>query len=152
MSKYSTTEEAKPDVNTVQKMGAIGMFGDVVFSVSPLKIFTFDDFERDTKGRWATHNVIGKTPISEFLGQDVESITLKIQLHVSFGVDPLIEYVKLLDMCRTGEVHFLIVGTHAHGRYKWYIENVKMAAKHFDGNGNILYCECNLTFKEYASG
>ena len=152
ISITSSTEEDNPNIDAVFKSGAIGAFGDIVFEVSTFRVLTFDDFKRTTKARIATHEIIGKTPISEFLGQDVETITLKIQLHADLGVNPWNEYTKLLDMCRVGEPNYLIIATHACGRYKWLIKSVSKAVKHWGARGSINFCECDVSFKEYARG
>ena len=143
----SKTSEESAKINK----GAIGSFGNIIFSVSSSKVYTFDDFKRSTKSRWATHEILGKKPISEYLGEDLDNISLKIQLHAELGVDPLAEYEKIINACRDGRVEFLVIGTHIHGRYKWYIEDVSLVVKHFDGNGNVIFCECDVKFKEYAS-
>jgi len=141
-----------PDLEIASRLGAIGAFGDVLFEVNSFRVLTFDDFKRDTKIRTATHEIIGKTPIVEFLGQDVEDISLKIQLNAIFGVNPWTEYVRLLDMCRDGEANFLIIANHAFGNYKWLIDNIGLDVLHWGPKGTILNCVCDVKFKEYARG
>ena len=141
-----------PDLEVAHRLGAIGAFGNVLFEVNTFRVLTYKDFRRSTKTKLATHNIIGKTPILEYLGQDVEEISFKIQLHSGLGVNPWEEYVKLLDICRSGEANYLIIATHAFGNYKWLLESVDLDVTHWGAAGSIISCECDLKLKEYARG
>ena len=140
------------DTESAYRSGAVGMIGDVLFETSSFRVLTYKDFKRSTKIRIATHEIVAKTPILEYLGQDVEEISFKIQLHAGLGINPWKEYTKLLDICRNGEVNYLIISTHAFGKYKWIIESVDLDVIHWGLKGSILNCECDIKLKEYARG
>lgn len=58
----------------------VGSMGDIPFVVTYGKIRTFSDYGRSGSGRWAKHDLIGCKPVMEFLGPDVEKVSMKIQL------------------------------------------------------------------------
>ena len=47
---------------------SIGSLGNVVFEVSSEKVKTLRDMQRQGSARFATHEIIGKKPLREFLG------------------------------------------------------------------------------------
>ncbi len=148
----TSDKDDNPDVDVAFRLGAVGAIGDVLFEVSSFRVLTYKDFKRSTKIRIAKHEIIGQTPLLEFLGQDVEEVAFKVQLHSGLGVNPWNEYVKLLELCRNGEANYLIIATHAFGRYKWLIESVDLDVIHWGPKSSILNCECDLKLKEYARG
>lgn len=141
-----------PNLEVARSRGAVGAFGDVLFEVNSFRVMTYKDFKRSTKIRTATHQIIGKTPILEYLGQDIEEISFKVQLHSGLGINPWSEYVKLLDLCRTGSAEYLIIANHAFGNYKWLLESIDLEVLHWGAYGSIINCECDLKLKEYARG
>ena len=40
----------------------VGFLGDIPFIASRNKVRTFDDFQKQSDGRWQEHNIIGKKP------------------------------------------------------------------------------------------
>lgn len=54
----------------------VGFMADIPFVVSSRYIRTFDDYSRSSGGRWAQHDIIGDKPVLEYLGPDVEKISL----------------------------------------------------------------------------
>ncbi len=68
-----------------EKAGAtgptIGTWGSKVkFSVSDKKQFTFQNMKRSSSGRWASHNIVGGRPKTEFLGPGMDEITMDVIL------------------------------------------------------------------------
>ncbi|MBQ9487275.1 MAG: phage tail protein [Selenomonadaceae bacterium] len=66
----------------------IGAFGELVFEVSARRVVTFDSYKRTTKAKYATHEIIGRPPVLEFTGRELEEITLTITLISCLGVTP----------------------------------------------------------------
>ncbi|MBR0061810.1 MAG: phage tail protein [Selenomonadaceae bacterium] len=126
----------------------IGSFGETTFKVSHNFVRTFRDFKRNTKSRFAKHNLLLQKPKLEFIGQDLTEITFKIQLVKSLGVDVEYEADKLRYYCEKGGDHPLVIGGEVIGRF--VVEQVAESAQVVDGRGNILVEELELTLKEYA--
>lgn len=133
------------------KMARIGAFGDLLFEVSYFKILSFDKWQRTTKHRYATHNIMNYKPKLESVGKDLETISLEILFHTGLGVDPRTETEKLRTMCNNGEVNYLIVGAEVIGNCLFVIEEVSEAVEHWSGTGQILTSRVTVKFKEYAS-
>lgn len=127
----------------------IGSFGDIVFEVSADKIRTVNDFSRSAAGRWVTHEVTGKKPVSEFMGPALDEISFKMMFDASFGVNPKQEMDRLLIMCRSGTVETLIIGGAALGVDKWVIKSVTQNWLYFDGEGRCIKGGAEVKMEEY---
>ena len=88
----------------------IGAFNELVFEVSTEKVITYDNYKRETKARYARHELINQTSVLEYLGRDLEEITFTMMFTVSLGVDPAEETSKLRRMCLDGVADYLILG------------------------------------------
>ncbi|GIO08019.1 hypothetical protein J31TS6_40470 [Brevibacillus reuszeri] len=130
-------------------MALIGSFGDIIFEVSAEKIRTFDDFSRSASSRWTTHEIIGRKPVSEFGGPGLDSISFKMRFDIRYGMNPKAEMDRLLILCRDGRAETLIIGGTAYGMYKWVIKTVKQGLKQFDGSGNVLVGDVDVSLEEY---
>ena len=69
----------------MRKLGSWGK--DLVFSVSSDKVLTFKKLNREVSSRWASHTPTFGKPKREFLGADLETITLDITLNAFLGVN-----------------------------------------------------------------
>ena len=62
-------------------MSKIGNFGSAItFETSDSKILNFNDFQRESSGRWAEHARIGRKPLKQFLGPAADKVTFTISL------------------------------------------------------------------------
>jgi phage protein U len=134
----------------VHKLGVIGSFGDVIFEVSDKLMRTFDGFSRSASAKWENHEIIGKKPISEFLGPGLDIISFTMRFDVRWGVNPKAEMDKLLIKCRSGAVETLIIGGFALGVNKWKCTSVKQNWQAFDGQGRVIVGTADVTLEEYA--
>lgn len=129
----------------------IGTLGGISFHVSAWNdVYTFDELSRSAKTRTASHEVIGQKPLTEYLGPDLQTLTLKIKLHASRGVKPRNEIDRLIEYCEGGKVLTFTVGGQKVGKNKWLIESVGEAVKYYDMKGSILAADVDLSLKEYV--
>ena len=126
----------------------IGAIGDVVFEVSSKKVETLKDLKRQARGRYATHEIVGRKSVIEFLGLEPDEITFTMQLNADLGVNIQTEIAKLLDMVRTGEENYLIVGGRALGEGQWSITEMSYKVDYTDGWGEPTLVTVELTLKE----
>lgn len=131
-------------------MATIAGFGDTIFAVSSLQVMTFDKYERTVKHKFAEHQILNSINLLESVGLENEEITMSITLSKALGVDPKDEADTLRAMCRDGEVNFLIIGYDVVGACEWVIESVKEKGKAFDGMGELILSELDVTFKQYG--
>ena len=146
LSKFVEGDEVGDWLNPATR--GIGSFGDVEFVVSSRQLLTFRDFKRNTKSRFATHNLLLQKPKLEFLGRDLTEITFKIQLVKSLGIDVEYSAEKLRRMCEAGADFPLVIGAEVIGRF--VVEQIQESAQIVDGNGSMIVEELELTLKEYA--
>lgn len=64
-------------------MAKVGQWGKekncrVRFIVNANKQLSFTNMKRTAASRWATHNIVGKRPKMEYLGPDLDEITMDI--------------------------------------------------------------------------
>lgn len=131
-------------------MGAIGSFGDIIFEVSAEKMRTIEDFSRSASARWATHEIMGQKPKSEFLGPNLDTISFKMRFDIKYGVNPKAEMDKLLIMCRAGQAETLVIGGDVLGVDKWVIREVTQNWLHHDGLGRCIVGGADVTLEEYV--
>ncbi|KEO84751.1 phage tail protein [Tumebacillus flagellatus] len=128
----------------------IGALGDVVFVASADTIRTFEDFKRSSSGRWAAHAVLGKKPVSQFIGPDLDKVTFKIRFDVMYGMNPRAELNRLLEMQRSGVAVPLVIGGKALGVNLWVVTDLDQDWNTIDNKGNLLKANANITLQEYA--
>lgn len=129
----------------------LGSFGEIVFEVSNRRVLTYKDYKRQTKARYASHEIIGQKPILEFLGPDGEEITFTMQFRIDLGVTPAEEADKVREMCEKGKAEYLILGNSVIGANQWIITDVGDSADTWDNMGRIIKTQIDVTLKEYVS-
>ena len=129
---------------------SIGSLGDIVFTVSAMKVLTFKDYKRSTKARTASHDIIGQKPVMEFLGPAGEEISFTMDFLTGLGVDPATQAKKLRTMCETGEAVYFMLGNECIGANKWIVESIGESADVVDANGNIVNSRVDVTLQEYV--
>ena len=133
-------------------MGIIGYFGDIIFETSDERILTFAGFTRESSTRWATHNLLGRKPGSEFLGPELDVVRFTVTLNGRFGVRPRDEMVRWLVKCRSGTVETLVIGGSALGMYKWAVINVSQMWDVVMNRGEVLSGRVEVELEEYLRG
>lgn len=128
----------------------IGLLGTVIFTVSTEKVLTFDDFKRDGSARWATHEVHGIKPVSEFIGPGLDQISLTIRLDASLGVSPKMQIDTLRDYRDTGQVIPLVIGDAPVGNGKYTVQSISEDWTRIDGRGFLVAAVLSIQLQEYA--
>lgn len=131
-------------------MGTLGSFGEVVFEVSSERIRTFDNFTRKSADRWASHEIIGQKPKSEFLGPGLDQITFTMRFDVQHGTNPRTEMENLMIMSRAGQTAELTIGGKGLGVNQWKIVSLDQKWEVIDSQGNLLRSELDVTLEEYV--
>ena len=129
----------------------VGSMGDIPFVVSYGKIRTFSDYGRSGSGRWAKHDLIGRKPVMEFLGPDVEKVSMKIQLRTDHGINPESELGRLRKMRDTGAVFPFILGGAPVSDNYWSLEDIGENVSYWRAGGKILSVSVDITLTEYST-
>jgi hypothetical protein len=128
----------------------IGSFGPIVFETSTNRIRTFDNFQRSGSVRWATHELMGRKPVREFLGPGVEQISFTIRLDVALGINPANDLAVLRIMRDEGmDFPLILNGRPLTIGSTWVIESMNETWLHIDNRGRLLVAEVELTLSEY---
>jgi hypothetical protein len=128
----------------------IGYFGDIIFETSDSRILNFSGFKRDAAGRWTKHDTIGKKPVSEFLGPDLDTITFTVNLNGSNGIKPREEMDRWLEYARNGEAEILVIGNKPLGVDKWTVQSISQAWDVVWNNGELYSGKVDVTLQEYV--
>lgn len=129
----------------------VGSMGDIPFVVTYGKIRTFSDYGRSGSGRWAKHDLIGRKPVMEFLGPDVEKVSMKIQLRTDHGINPKSELGRLRKMRDTGAVFPFILGGAPVSDNYWLLEDIGENVSYWRAGGKILSVSVDITLTEYST-
>lgn len=127
----------------------IGYYGPIKFETSDKRILTFTDFQRESTVRKERHEVIGRKPVPEFIGPDLDQITFSVYLSVVNGVNPRVDAERWLRMSRSGEAHPLIIGKRGLGYDRWTIENVSQMWDVVLNKGQVYSAKVDITLEEY---
>lgn len=129
----------------------VGYMGDIPFVVTYGKIRTFSDYGRSGSGRWAKHDLIGRKPVMEFLGPDVEKVSMKIQLRTDHGINPESELERLRKMRDTGAVFPFILGGAPVSDNYWLLDDIGENVSYWRAGGKILSVSVDITLTEYST-
>ena len=130
------------------KVGNLGKL--IVFEVSSDKVLTFRDMTQTVKGRWTTHETIGKKPKPEFLGPDQRGVNLTIFLSVDHGVKPRKTIEKIEKAVEKGTPYPLVIGGKKVGSNQWVITNMSETWKEIILDGQLVSANLTLTLAEYV--
>lgn len=125
----------------------IGTLGELSFYCSSKKVRTFSNLSRSHEARWATHEVIGKKPVVEFVGEGLAKVSLSIRFDVSLGILPKEGLDRLKRMLENRQYKTLIIGGEYLGRY--VIESISEERLHHDGKGNCLVASATMNLLEW---
>ncbi|EFV78945.1 hypothetical protein HMPREF1013_00829 [Bacillus sp. 2_A_57_CT2] len=128
---------------------SLASFAGTVFEVSNKKVLTFNDLSRSGSSRWAVHDINLQKPMPEFLGPGQESLSLKILLKASLGMNPVFEVEKLRNFRDAGRTSPFILGSKPISRGHWYIEDISETYRQVDNKGWVLSIDATLSIKEY---
>ncbi len=134
-------------------IGAIGSrdIDDViVFEVSEKRMLTFDSFKRSNNISLAKNNVLLRKPVSEYVGQELDTISFTAYFKSELGTDPRAEVNKLIYLNRDGSVVTLMLWGQAFGTYRWVITGLDMNWTRINKIGYCRAIECGITLEEYA--
>ena len=132
-------------------MAKIGNLGKLItFEVSSKKVFTFNDMTRKASGRWVKHEPIMRKPKSEFLGADLQEVSLSILLSSTLGVKPRKTLERIVKAVEKGEHFNFVLGGKPVSKNKWIITNVSEAWDVILSKGELVQAKVELNLQEYS--
>ena len=137
-------------------MGMIGAIGSrslrdvIMFEVSSERVLTFKNLSRKTSVRYAKHDTLLRKPLSQYVGPDLDSLSLKITLDAQWGVNPREEYNKLMRIQREGHLVIFLLGFTVLGSFRWRIDSLGIMKGLITNMGVVMKAEVDISFEEYA--
>jgi phage protein U len=130
--------------------GVVGMLGLIPFYCSDKKILTFQDLKRSNKMRFARHEVIGKKPVLEKIGEDLRSVDFSMRLDSNLlgGVPVAVFILILYKLMQKAEPQTLVIVGEIMGKY--LIEDLEETRKYHTGAGVCIVAEINIKLTEFA--
>lgn len=128
--------------------GVVGLLGQLPFICSRNLVLTFNSLSREHSVRWAKHDVIGKKPVIEFVGEELSKVSMTIRFDKSLGVPPTVGLDRLQRMLENKKYKTLIIGGEYLGRY--VIESISETRKFHDGAGVCIVAEASISLLEYS--
>ena len=129
-------------------MPVIGTFGMVPFVCAFDKVFTFKDLTRSRSVRWAKHDVIGAKPVLEYIGPELDKVSLKVRFDSTLNMPPMVGLLGLKKLTDGHEAHALTIGGEYVGRF--VIESVSESRRFHTGAGICLVAEATIELTEAA--
>lgn len=127
----------------------IGSLGGVVFEASSERVRTFQDLSMQRGANYAEHEVHGSKALLEFTGLALSTVSMKVRLDASLGVDPLDELADLRAILeRHMAVPFVLDGV-PQGDGLWVLTALTEAHEVVDARGAPVAVEVSLSLKEY---
>ncbi|MEK3996672.1 phage tail protein [Psychrobacillus sp. FSL K6-2365] len=127
----------------------IGYFGNVKFVSNSKKILTFSDMKYDSTVRNEKHGVIGRKPIKEYIGPELDTVSFTILLSAANGVKPRTELEVWHRMKHRQEARLLVIGGKILGTDKWTVESVSSSWDIIWNKGELYSCKVDITLEEY---
>ena len=131
-------------------MAVIGNWGmEITFSVSDMRVFTFDGLTRSIASEWAEHSRIGKKSQPEYLRPALQKITFDMTLDATHGVRPRQTLETLETHCERGLVYPLVIGGKRVGENLWRVTELSEAWETVLNGGELVRAKVSVTMEEY---
>jgi phage protein U len=128
----------------------LGRYGSLNFICNDKKVQTFNGLSRSRDIRYATHDLIGKMPMLEFVGYGLYKASFTMRFDLSLGVSPAACLAKLQRMMNNKQYKWLMIGGEFVGRY--VIESIEEERRIHAGDGLLLVAEAKVNLIEWSRG
>lgn len=129
---------------------AIGNFGKLItFETSDKKILTFREFKRDGEARWKKHERVGKRPLPQFLGPDLDTIKFTIVLDARHGVKPRSTMTNIRKHRNAGTPEYLVIKGAKVCDNRLVITKTSETWGEVWNKGELVRAEMEITMMEY---
>lgn len=129
---------------------AIGTFGALVFESAEGAQFTPKSFSREVSSRTASHEAIGGSPRTEFLGAGLQKVSLELLLRADHDVSPRARLEQLARMAETGEAHRLILGGRPVGQNPFRVTGTSETWNTVYRGGELFSASVTVELEEYV--
>lgn len=128
----------------------VGMYGEMPFVASSIVVNTFTNFKRSSKRRIARHEVIGKKPVTEDIGPDLDEVSFTMRLDTNLGITPLVALSLLRSMQSLAEANPIVIGIQYFGDF--LITDIDEGWTYFGPSGNPRTINLDIKMLEAGGG
>lgn len=128
----------------------IAAFGDLVFNVSAEQVYTFDNMALSASLEAEAQEVIENRPSTYIKGPNLETLSFKITLDSSFGIDVRTEIDRWRNMCNAGIPQTFTLGGVPVSDYQYLLRNVDVEIKNITKDGIITRADITVKMEEYV--
>lgn len=126
--------------------GVTGLFGTLPFVCSSNIVNTFKDVNRELTTKYARHDVIGRKPVLEWIGEEPDRISFKIRFDSSLNSPPETGLLLLKRMLDSHKAQRLLLGPRYMG--KFILESISEERRFHTGLGVCQIAEATISLTE----
>lgn len=126
--------------------GVTGLLGALPFVCSSNIVNTFKDVNRELATKYARHDVIGKKPVLEWIGEEPDKISFKIRFDSSLNSPPETGLFLLKRMLDSHKPQRLLLGPRYMG--KFVLESISEERRFHTGLGVCQIAEATISLTE----
>lgn len=126
--------------------GVTGLFGTLPFVCSSNIVNTFKDVNRELTTKYARHDVIGRKPVLEWIGEEPDRISFKIRFDSSLNSPPETGLLLLKRMLDSHKAQRLLLGPRYMG--KFVLESISEERRFHTGLGVCQIAEATISLTE----
>lgn len=128
--------------------GVVGLLGTLPFVCASGLVLTYKDVSREISTRWAHHEVIGRKPVHEWVGDEAQRVSFKVRFDSSLNAPPTMGLFLLRKMLEKHEPQILLLGPEYMG--KFILESISEERRFHTGLGICQVAEASITLTECA--
>ena len=128
----------------------IGTLGGIIFTTSSFMVLTPKGFQRSVSSRWATHELIGGRPKTQYIGPGLQSVSFEMTLKADYGVRPRLMLEILARMCESPLAYPLIIGGRPVGDHNWRVVSVSETYNVVYNFGELASATVQVSLEEYV--
>lgn len=126
--------------------GVTGLLGTLPFVCSSNIVNTFKDVNRELTTKYARHDVIGRKPVLEWIGEEPDRISFKIRFDSSLNSPPETGLLLLKRMLDSHKAQRLLLGPRYMG--KFVLESISEERRFHTGLGVCQIAEATISLTE----
>lgn len=139
-------------IDKLKNIGSLGGFGEIVFTVNPFQMMTFNNAEHTSSVEYAEHQIIGNKPKLEQTYLNADEVSVDIKLSSLLGINPKKQLKTFDEYMHDGDVYDLILGNgmqESNVLGEFVIVSLSRKYKEVNFLGDVTEIDLTVHFKEY---
>lgn len=128
----------------------IGTYGDIIFETSDKRVLSPTGLKRTAGSAWATHELHGCKPRTEYLAPALRRISFDLTVHAMLGVRPRQMLDKLAAIAESGQAYRLVIGGKPMSENPMRITEVSETWDTIYNRGELVSAVVSVQMEEYT--